>query len=460
MGSGKITQRLLQKIRSIQTIAERKSPLSSNSLKRNPKKQPPIEPSTTSIYKVPTNMRRVEPKAYDPNIISIGPYHRGLAELQAMEEIKKKFLNPLLDPIREQGGATFDTLFHAMKDLEEKARACYSETTRNLSSDEFVETLLVDGCFIIELFRDSIQPKTAHTPIFAPRWMLPILRRDMIMLENQIPWFVLSTLFELTHSSVTPNYTTHDHSLIDLALKFLNPLMPRDPKTLNQSIAVAQSSGGVEHLLGLFRSSFLPPSIILRGKQPHMIRSVKELQEAGVKLEKRENHAILDLSFTKGVLKIPPLFMEDYTGTLFRNLVAFEQCHPPCKPDFTSYLFFIDGLINSAEDVGLLHYARIIQHSLGSDGEVADLINNLCREVARDVDESYLHSLSRDLNKYCNQKGNRWRAELAHNYFSSPWTLISLISAILMLIMTFFQTFFAYASYHRECQEHKKSGLK
>ncbi|KAF8398386.1 hypothetical protein HHK36_017313 [Tetracentron sinense] len=330
-------------MRSIQTIAERKSPLSSNSMKQNPKTQLPIQPNTPSIYKVPANMRRVERKAYDPNIISIIPYHRGLTQLQAMEEIKKKFLHCLLDPIREQG-VPFDTLFHAMKGLEEKAISCYSETL-NIGSDKFGETLLVDGCFIIELFRDSIQHKTAYTPIFTPRWMLPILRRDLIMLESQIPWFVLSTLFELTHSSVTPNYTTHDqHSFIDLALQFFNPLMPRDPETMNQSIAVAQSSGGVEHLLGLFRSSFLPSSIILRGKQPHMIRSVKDLQEAGVKLEKRENHFILDLSFTEGVMRIPPLLMEDYTGTLFRNLVAYEQCHPPCKPDFTSYLFFIDGL--------------------------------------------------------------------------------------------------------------------
>lgn len=41
-----------------------------------------------------------------------------------------------------------------MKELEEKARAYY-EGTITLSSNEFIELMVLDGCFILELFRGA-----------------------------------------------------------------------------------------------------------------------------------------------------------------------------------------------------------------------------------------------------------------------------------------------------------------
>jgi hypothetical protein len=83
-------------------------------------------------------------------------------------------------------------------------------------------------------------------------------------------------------------------------------------------------------------------------------------------------------------LTIPPLYIDDHRATLFRNMLAFEKCHRLCHPDVTTYLFFFDGLINSAKDVGLLHYKGVLHHSLGNNREVAKLINNLCKEVVPD----------------------------------------------------------------------------
>ena len=35
-------------------------------------------------------------------------------------------------------------------------------------------------------------------PIFETRWMLPTIAHDLLMLENQLPMFVLQKIFELT----------------------------------------------------------------------------------------------------------------------------------------------------------------------------------------------------------------------------------------------------------------------
>ena len=97
---------------------------------------------------------------------------------------------------------------------------------------------------------------------------------------------------------------------------------------------------------------------------------------------------------------IPPLHISDHRGTVFRNIVAFEMCHKRCYPDMTTYIFFFYRLINSADDVALLHYKGVPNHSLGSNELVAELINNIAKEIVPDMNESYLHEMVNKANKY------------------------------------------------------------
>lgn len=150
-----------------------------------------------------------------------------------------------------------------------------------------------------------------------------------------------------------------------------------------------------------------------------------------------------------GKLQIPRLLIHDGTKSLFLNLIAFEQCHLDCSNDITSYVIFMDNLINSPEDVGYLHYRGIIEHWLGSDAEVADLFNRLCQEVVFDINNSYLSLLSEEVNRYYNHRWNTWCASLRHNYFSNPWAIISLVAAVVLLLLTLAQTYYGIYGYYR-----------
>ncbi|TXG57369.1 hypothetical protein EZV62_018682 [Acer yangbiense] len=60
---------------------------------------------------------------------------------------------------------------HSMRELEEKARACY-EGPIGLSSNEFVEMMILDGCFVLELFQGDALGFTKlgyppNDPVFA-----------------------------------------------------------------------------------------------------------------------------------------------------------------------------------------------------------------------------------------------------------------------------------------------------
>ncbi|KAH0982804.1 hypothetical protein GBA52_009981 [Prunus armeniaca] len=472
------------------------------------------------IYKVPNAMRQMKSKAYEPNIVSIGPYHHGVASLQEMEKVKRIYFRRLFKPNTDDGSVLsvkekaemmqlLDDAKKAMQELEEKARSCYSEESE-LSSEEFVKMMLMDGCFIIGFLRDASQQGFEHTPSTVERWMLPTIRQDLIKLENQLPLFVLRRLYDKliitkTSSSASDHQQPRSSDLEALSIRFFKPLLQGrvDPDKPLQHF-VPKHEGQGKHFLDLFHHNICPEhnekevdtlprtdvkdnlkpqekqtfwrkhlkpqrklplsrkdlerqrkqilwnkDLKPQGKQTQLILSIRELKEAGVKFKSNKKPCRpLDVSFSRGtfdirrrVLTIPAIHINDHRATLFRNMLAFEKCHRYCQhQDVTTYLFFLDGLINSAKDVGLLHYHGILFHSLGSNRRVAKLVNNLCKEVGSDMSQSYLYEVVRDVDAYYNSRYAKVRAFLVHHHFSSWLVGISTLGACLALYLAVVQT--------------------
>ncbi|PRQ33497.1 hypothetical protein RchiOBHm_Chr5g0058271 [Rosa chinensis] len=86
--------------------------------------------------------------------------------------------------------------------------------------------------------------------------------------------------------------------------------------------------------------------------------------------------------FCNGVLKIPQLNVGMLTESLFRNLIAFEQCYHGISNEITSYAVFMDNLISSQEEMELLCKAKVIGNWL-SDEEGCNFFNNLYKGIPR-----------------------------------------------------------------------------
>jgi hypothetical protein len=435
-----------------------------------------------SIYRIPHYLRDSsgDDKAYAPQIVSLGPYHHGKKRLRQMERHKWRSINHVLKRTKHDIMIYLD----AMKEMEERARSCY-EGTIGLSSNEFVEMLVLDGCFVLELFRGATEGfkelgYSRNDPVFAMRGSMHSIQRDMIMLENQLPLFILDLLLGIQLGK--PDLKG---LVANLALRFFDPLMPTDEPltksdrnklestfrkstTTNDTFDPLSDQGGL-HCLDVFRRSLLrtgpqpAPRIWIKRRssannrvadkrRQQLIHCVTELKEAGIKFRKRKTDRFWDIKFKDGILRLPRLLIHDGTKSLFLNLIAFEQCHLDCSNDITSYVIFMDNLINSPEDVGYLHYRGIIEHWLGSDDEVADLFNRLCQEVVFDINNSYLSPLSESVNRYYNHRWNTWCASLRHNYFNNPWAIISFVAAVVLLLLTFAQTYYSVYGYYRPAQ--------
>ncbi|XP_010426555.1 PREDICTED: UPF0481 protein At3g47200 [Camelina sativa] len=437
------------------------------------------EDATTSwdklcIYRIPQYLQENNTKSYFPQTVSLGPYHHGNKHLLPMDRHKWRAINMVM----KRTAQGIEMYIDAMKDLEERARACY-EGPIGLSSNKFSEMLVLDGCFVLELFRGADEGFSElgydrNDPVFAMRGSMHSIQRDMVMLENQLPLFVLDRLLEL---QLGPRNQTG--LVAQLAIRFFNPLMPTDePLTktdqskLECSLAkdkffnpIADKDKGELHCLDVFRRNLLRPSSnpeprlsrrrwswktrVADKRQQQLIHCVTELREAGIKFRRRQTDRFWDIRFKNGYLEIPKLLIHDGTKSLFSNLIAFEQCHIESSNDITSYIIFMDNLIDSSEDVSYLHYCGIIEHWLGSDSEVADLFNRLCQEVAFDPQHSYLSQLSNKVDRYYSRKWNVLKAILKHKYFNNPWAYFSFFAALVLLVLTLFQSFFTAYPYFR-----------
>ncbi|CAN1357065.1 UPF0481 protein At3g47200 [Linum perenne] len=391
------------------------------------------------IFRAPSTFVDINGKSYQPHIVSIGPYHRGKPHLAMIEEHKWRYLGSML--ARIQSLISLESLVGAISELESEIRASYSEEIE-LPSDEFVELMVVDGCFLIELFRKvaGIVGFEDHDPIVTMSWIIPFFYRDFLRLENQIPFFVLEKLFSLTELDSGSGRTG---KVSALALNFFNNSMQRPDEIVEKYKHLE-----AKHLLDLVRLSYtqFDEKLVIpspRGGPPsHIIHCISKLRRAGIKLRPSDSPSLLQcigqVKFRRGVLEMPPITIDDFMSSFLFNAVAYEQCHVGCQvKHFTTYATLLDSLVNtfkdSSNDVEYLSDMNIFENYLGTDDDVAGFLNNLGKEVAFDIDTCYLATVFNDVHLYyMNSWHVQWSA-FKFTYFKA---------AFLLLVLTVLQTFF------------------
>ncbi|KAG8370291.1 hypothetical protein BUALT_Bualt14G0101700 [Buddleja alternifolia] len=276
--------------------------------------------------------------------------------------------------------------------------------------------------------------RDANDPIFRTERTLSLLRHDIFLLENQLPFFVLSHLFNITK-------TDEDHEdLISLVLCFADKMF------LNLSVSSRVSRRlafkNIDHLCGLIHDVFCFPAPWYsckrnEGENLENIDSAASLREAGIRFKNvEESGSFMDISFFDGVLQIPHLSIYDETESQLRNMATHEQYLPGDTPKYISdYLCFMHRLINTSDDVKLLRTRGIIKNWLGDDEKVCAMFNKLGRDILTSPDFSYTQVFN-DVNSHCRRRRKKWTANLCRTHFNSPWSIISLLAAVILLLFT------------------------
>ncbi|KAK4797028.1 hypothetical protein SAY86_029354 [Trapa natans] len=399
----------------------------------------PPWPSKCCIFRVPNAIRRHNDYAYEPQLISIGPYHHGREKFREMERFKKWYLACLLDraPAPE---TRLECLFKVIGSNLQYCLDCYEEKEDGMSVGELVEMMILDGCFVIELFRKKtgIAPQHPDDPIFKTSHMRKILLCDLLLLENQLPWDLLEWLFYLTAAPSERGRV----SLAKLALDFF------DFNAIRTGAINPNTDLEHKHLLDLQRNNLLSSYMDMEPKQTPWcpIPCVTKLLQVGVRFEKGESSEMMDVQFENGIMRIPPIVILDNAESLIRNLIAYEQCNVKFRDKITSYAILLNNLIESGEDLDYLCQEGIVTCYLNSEE-----IYSFFRKLYRDADVVYYTyaKLSQDVNRYCRARWPRWRATLLKDYFNSPWSILSFLGAILFVLLNFLEALYSVLSYRR-----------
>ena len=382
-----------------------------------------LAPNECRIYKVPYHLRKWNEEAYTPHVISIGPYHYNKEKFRTTEKHKVIYFKHFM----KRNERNLEDLVSTIRKMEERIQCCYVETVQ-LKSDDFVEMIMFDAIFILELFLESnLRDWATDDPMYVEKWLYALVTHELLLLENQVPFFVIEELYRL---ALPPN----SRSLIQLTFDFFNHL----------NIHGKAPNVKIQHFTDLLRFFELPNENELPDhRHPEVIfpkYSATQLREAGVKFEVASRNCVLDLNFNKGVLKIPLLDFQDNMEDRVRNIMALEQCDSSKPLYFTDFFLILDRLVNTTTDVDLLSDKGIVVNSLGDTNVVTSIINNLNRGIfRRDMNKNYC-DLCKALNAFYEERWHRWKALLRHQYFSSPWRSASTIAAIILLVLTLIQT--------------------
>ncbi|CAD5172755.1 unnamed protein product [Musa acuminata subsp. malaccensis] len=431
------------------------------------------------IFKVPGVLQEAEPRAYKPRIVSLGPYHHGKSELQPMEELKWNYLRRF---VRRQPQKKLEDYLNETRELVNRSRRFYfgdkvnpNESSMIMSDNKFVEMMLLDGSFVIEIMISWVkgvsERKVGQNAIKNTIWSPLAVAQDMLLLENQLPFFLLDCLHDTAFPEDAGGLTELTQEFLRMFIMFMNDneRVPRHgfhhilhlchfcivaaKKPYNSKTQPSWSLmfEGMQkermNMLSFFRDNPVP--VEQPASMIPWIPSATQLKVAGIQFKmKTRAKSFLDITFQNGKLEIPQLVVDDQTNVLFKNLIAFEQCSQDAGTHLAAYASLMDSIINTAADVELLQKDQIIINTSGDNTEVANFFNKLCKDVLI-KDEDYLTSIYRDVNKHRGIKYHIWWRTLHRDYFKNPWTIIWLCAAIFAFILTITQTVYTVLSYIR-----------
>ncbi|KAH7557161.1 hypothetical protein JRO89_XS11G0063900 [Xanthoceras sorbifolium] len=398
-----------------------------DALKEAKEGQPVLKPK---IQKVPFMLRDNTNfnKYFKPRVVSVGPYHHKDTNLKLTEPIKLKLAAFFI----QENKVNEKNLYANIKAQIEILKDCYDDkATKDYEDRKLAWMFLVDGCAILQYMDTSVAAAADE--------------HDQGNAGKKLKELGIKTHHVAFVHQDLEMYKNNDKLLQENHVHLLDLLR----KTLVQP--VGNKKAGLREKLVNFVTVDLLAKLKRKKKDEywHSFRNIEELKAVGIDLEPSETSSVRDITFSCGTLKLPPIMVDDSTATKFLNLAAYEMC-PDFQNEFevSSYIFFLDSLIDRAQDVKELRENKILHNALGSDEEVAKLFNEISIDLVPN-DEIYFKVKS-NIQNHCNNKCLTWLYEFLHDHFQSPWSAIAFIGAVLALASSIIQTVYTVRDYYKE----------
>uniref|UniRef100_A0A0E0C3M3 Uncharacterized protein n=1 Tax=Oryza meridionalis TaxID=40149 RepID=A0A0E0C3M3_9ORYZ len=321
------------------------------------------------IHKIPALLRNMENAGslFDPDVVAIGPCHHDNPDLQGMENIKKMAAKEFCSKSEHKVSAFYLTV----QKVSGQASKCYPAS---IDLNDFTDMMFYDGCFLLQFIKSTAdrRARSPWTDLIRRMGLWDSIARDVLLLENQIPWVVLEALMSLKHVSVD--------RFIAYIISWFDEQMVRPQVQLDKYRP--------SHLLDLVRHFQIGsrPTKVEPISEPRLAISAIKLAENGIHFEPSETTRFGDITVVKkrflfGKISLPPLFLGRRTMCWLANMVAFERTQAGrCDCGVGSYMHIIAGLMNSEEDVRELRTKGIL-YPVFSDKQTLKIFKSITQHV-------------------------------------------------------------------------------
>ncbi|EXB77326.1 hypothetical protein L484_010151 [Morus notabilis] len=421
------------------------------------------------IQKVPDIMLRNADHfstLFEPMELSIGPLYGPNDKLYKWD-LKVKLAAHF---IKRRGDTTEHDLLQKVKKVDIK-KYFDDKVIQDYRTDdqELFRLVFLDGCAILEFIYSYVYHGLHEFDIISGQAAL--IRQDLFLLQNQIPFEVLEVLME---KCTTEASAWREDFLIFILMSSI--ISPGDSSKLLRSCMAIFSSNGNEkpvHILDFLRRVLLIQTrpiyrprnqmtiacdffwLLCTFGVPIMLtymmkcirksakrqdysgnkqsfRNVQELKTAGIKFNRCDSLANISFhtpSFITGQLVLPSLVVDSSTERKLFNLIALEMClldHQDRRPDthkswVNSYINLLDLFIDNEHDVKALRAAHLLRNGLSSDIEVAQLINRVGSKCPADPPVDTYADVKRKIEEHYRNRCAIWMAQARHTHFHSHY---------------------------------------
>ncbi|XP_062114646.1 UPF0481 protein At3g47200-like [Humulus lupulus] len=432
-------------------------------------------------------------KYFQPKVVSIGPIHHGNPKLEQGEKYKTELTAEFARSSKKSIHHFFDIIKQNITSL----KALFDEELlKDYDDDTLSLMLVVDGCFILQFIISYCKNElTERFNIKVDHLLLAL--NDLFLLENQIPFEVLTLLmnsaaadpddggrlmesmkillveFVINNVIMAPTECKNEIQKNNRIMKLIG-MQPEAPDQDNnnkqeylthllellQIVAVTNDdeqdkTTAAAHAIIRSRVEQDLATQVQEGHQmvkqvqeypakSQSVRNIQELKAVGIGLKRSNKRWSLkeikytDLYIMGGLLQLPRLVVDHFTGHKFMNLIAYEMCPDNLRTDYgvTSYVCFMRSLIDHPNDVKELRSKKILVSLLGCDEQVTKLFDEIVSSTSTELVPN--PNMYKDVKDGIRRQYDRkcMMASIADAYdahFSSPWSAMAFVAAVFAL---------------------------
>ncbi|KAG5134119.1 hypothetical protein JHK82_025307 [Glycine max] len=194
------------------------------------------------IYQVPKSLCCAKPEAFSPQLIAIGPYTHFHPELYPMERFKVFAAKGVLDHFKKHD---FKQLVELLRNTGQFIRASYHKYL-DFKEDTLLYVIAIDGLFLLDFFHNYLNEEVScsfmtglqdQVQLSGVKLTRDAIIRDIIMVENQIPTYMLLRILVLESSKPADSVLEYLGSMLLSFCKKHSPLKLTHIPTCSEAVS-------------------------------------------------------------------------------------------------------------------------------------------------------------------------------------------------------------------------------